>query len=174
MRRTFLKGGSAGVLLGGLVRDPAAQEAMAGPDRRRIRIGQVGVAHGHASKIAVYRESPDYEVVGVVEPDAALRSQAAMQPAFRGLTWMSREQLLNTPGLDAVLVESRVRDALEVAEACVAAGKHVHLDKPAGSSLPRFRRILAAAAEKRLLVQMGYMYRYSPAVVLLRQVLSRG
>src|SRR5262245_5254679 len=167
MRRTFLKGGSAGVVLGGLVRDPVAREATAGPDRRRLRIGQVGVAHGHASKIAVYRESPDYEVVGVVEPDAALRSQAATQPAFRGLTWMSREQLLNTSGLDAVLVETRVRDALEVAEACVAAGKHIHLDKPAGSSLPRFRRILAAAAEKRLLVQMGYMYRYSPAVVLL-------
>ncbi len=138
------------------------------------RIGQIGVGHGHASKLSVYRASPDYEVVGVVEPDAALRSRAETQPAFRGVTWMTREQLLDTPGLDAVLVETRVRDLLEAAEACVAAGKAVHLDKPAGASLPRFRRLLDTAAEKRLFVQMGYMYRYNPAVVLLRRVLSRG
>ena len=87
---------------------------------------------------------------------------------------MSREELLDVPGLEAVLVETRVRDLLDAAEACVAAGKHVHLDKPAGQSLPQFRRLLDAAAAKKLLVQMGYMYRYSPAVVLMRQVLARG
>ena len=174
VRRTFLKAASTGALLGSLARDLEAQQAPAGPGRRRLRIGQIGVGHGHASKLSVYRASPDYEVVGVVEPDAALRSRAETQPAFRGVTWMTREQLFDTPGLDAVLVETRVRDALEAAEACVAAGKPVHLDKPAGASLPRFRRLLAAAAEKKLLVQMGYMYRYNPAIVLLRQVLSRG
>ena len=87
---------------------------------------------------------------------------------------MSREELLDVPGLEAVLVETRVRDLLDAAEACVAAGKHVHLDKPAGQSLPQYRRLLDAAAAKKLLVQMGYMYRYSPAVVLLRQMLAQG
>ena len=33
---------------------------------------------------------------------------------------------------------------------------------------------LDAAQKKKLLVQMGYMYRYNPAVVLLRQMLDRG
>jgi predicted dehydrogenase len=174
VRRDFLKGGGASAFLGGLAQELAAQQAPTDSSRRRLRIGQIGVAHGHASKLSVYRASPDYDVVGIVEPDSMLRSQAARQPAFRGLTWMTQEQLLNSAGLDAVLVETRVRDALDVAEECVAAGKHIHLDKPAGSSLPRFRRLLAAAAEKRLLVQMGYMYRYNLAVVLLRQVLARG
>ena len=73
-----------------------------------------------------------------------------------------------------MLVETRVGDLLDNAEACVAAGKHVHLDKPAGESLPQFRRILDAAAKKKLLVQMGYMYRYNPAVVLLREFLKKG
>jgi predicted dehydrogenase len=87
---------------------------------------------------------------------------------------MTREQLLNVPGLQAVLVETRVRDLLDNAEACVAAGKHVHLDKPAGESLPQYRRILESARKQKLLVQMGYMYRYNPAVVLLRDFLKRG
>ncbi|MFO0871143.1 MAG: Gfo/Idh/MocA family oxidoreductase [Pirellulales bacterium] len=151
---------------------PASRGADTEPPR--IRIGQIGVGHAHASKLSVYRASPAYEVVGLVEPDPALRAQAASQAVYRDLPWFTQEQLLNTPGLQAVLVETRVRDSLAAAEACVAAGKHIHLDKPAGESLPQFTRILADARRQRLLVQLGYMYRYNPAVVLLRQFLQRG
>lgn len=140
----------------------------------KIRIGQIGVAHAHASKLSVYRASDDYEVVGVVEPDVKLRQRAESQTLYQGLPWMTREQLLNTPGLQAVLVETQVRDLLDNAEACVAAGKHVHIDKPAGESLPQFRKILDAAASQKLLVQMGYMYRYNPGIVMLRDFLKKG
>lgn len=152
----------------------AAGRATAQPAPPRIKVGQIGVGHAHATKLAVYRASPDYEVVGVVEPDEALRKRAEDQPAFRGLRWLTRDQLLGTPGLQAVLVETRVRDLLGHAEACVAAGLHVHIDKPAGESLPHLARIFAVAEQKKLLVQMGYMYRYNPAVVLLREFLRKG
>lgn len=140
----------------------------------RIKIGQIGVGHAHASKLGVYRRSDDYEVVGVVEPDDALREQASAKEPYKGLPWMTREQLLNVPGLQAVLVETRVRDLLDNAEICVNAGMHVHLDKPAGESLAQYQRILETATKKQLWVQMGYMYRYNPAVVLLRDMLKRG
>jgi predicted dehydrogenase len=151
-----------------------AAPMIAGARPSRIKVGQIGVGHGHATKLSIYRQSPDYEVVGIVEPDDRLREEAQSKDAFRGLPWMTREQLLNVPELQAVLVETRVRDLLDTAEACVAAGKYVHLDKPAGESLPQYRRILEAASKKGLWVQMGYMYRYNPAVVLLREVLARG
>src|SRR5688572_20828048 len=141
---------------------------------KRIPIGQIGVGHAHATKLEVYRRSGDYEVVGIVEPDERLRQRATGVAAYRDLPWMSEQQLLNAPGLQAVLVETRVRDLLDTAERCVAAGKHVHLDKPAGESLPQYRRLLDAAAKQKLLVQMGYMFRYSPAVVLMRKFLSEG
>jgi len=140
----------------------------------RIKVGQIGVGHAHATKLSVYRESPDYEVIGIVEPDKELRERAKEQPAFRDVPFVTEEQLLNTPGLSAVLVETRVRDLLSTAQRCIDAGKHVHLDKPAGDSLPQYRKLLDAAAKKNLLVQMGYMYRYSPAVILLRQFLRDG
>ncbi|MBW3538682.1 MAG: Gfo/Idh/MocA family oxidoreductase [Planctomycetes bacterium] len=140
----------------------------------RIRIGQIGVGHAHAAgKMAAYRASADYEVVGLVEPDPALRPRADREP-YRGVPLMTLEQLLNVPGLKAVAVETPVRDLLNYAEKCIDAGLHIHLDKPAGESLPQFRRILEAAARKHLLVQMGYMYRYNPGVVLLREFLKKG
>jgi predicted dehydrogenase len=152
----------------------AASARDARPEKPRIKVGQIGVGHAHATKLSAYRASADYEVVGVAEPDEALRKAAEKSPAFRGLKWLTREQLLATTGLQAVLVETRVRDLLDNAEACVSAGMHVHIDKPPGESLAQLKRILDAAAKKKLLVQMGYMYRYNPAVVLLREFLKKG
>src|SRR5258707_3681741 len=130
-----------------------AQPGDAGPARPRIKIGQIGVGHAHASKLSVFRQSADYEVVGIVETDEELRRKAESQAPYRGLPWMTQEQLLNVPGVQAILVETRVRDLLDTAEACVGAGKHIHLDKPAGESLPQYRRILDAATKRNLLVQ---------------------
>ncbi|WP_153558062.1 Gfo/Idh/MocA family protein [Roseimaritima sediminicola] len=167
-RRRFIAASAAGLMIS----SGGVEAADAEP--KRIRIGQIGVGHAHASKLAVYRDSPDYEVVGIVEPDDALWQRAKSQPAYRGLPRMTRQQLLDTAGVQAVLVETRVRDLLDNAEACIAAGKHIHLDKPAGESLPQFERILAAAERQGLLVQLGYMYRYNPAILLLHDFLQRG
>jgi predicted dehydrogenase len=139
-----------------------------------IKYGQIGVGHAHATKIAVYRQSPDYEVVGVVEPDPQLRRRAENHPAYRDLPFMTEEQLLNVPGLKVVGIETRVRDLLDAAETCVNAGLHIHLDKPGGESLPQFRGVLNSAASKHLAVQMGYMFRYNPGVVMLRDFLRKG
>src|SRR5436190_16097965 len=154
-RREFLRSAvvaSAGGVL--LTNANAADNVVA--NKPPIKVAQIGTGHAHASKVAVFRSSPDYEVAAVAESDPDLRQKAQSQELYRGVAWMSQEELLKIPGLQLVLVETRVRDLLKTAEACVAAGKHVHLDKPAGESLPHLRRILDAATRQKLLVQMGY------------------
>lgn len=140
-----------------------------------LTIGQIGVGHPHAKgQLRAHRGLPDFEIVGIVEPDPRLRAAAQKDPDYAGLRWMTEEELLDTPGLQGVLVETEIEKLLDTAERCVAAGKHIHLDKPAGASLPQFERLLAAAKQKQLLVQLGYMYRTNPGVVLLRKLLAEG
>jgi predicted dehydrogenase len=170
-RRTLISTATAAGLISAA---SSHRKTSAKENKPRIKIGQIGVGHAHATKLSVYRDSPDYEVVGLVEPDKELRERAGQQPAFRDLPWMTEEQLLNVSGLSAVMVETRVRDLLPTAERCIAAGKHIGLDKPAGESLPQYRKLLDAAEKQKLLVQMGYMYRYNPAVIILRQFLKDG
>ena len=151
----------------------AADESSAKPPR--IKIGQIGVGHAHAKRqLSTRRDSPDYEVVGIVEPDEELRRAAEKLPEYQGLPWMTQEQLLNVPGLQAVLVETRVKHLLDTAEACVNAGKHIHLDKPAGESLLQFKRILDSAERQKLFVQMGYVFRFNPGILLLQDLLKKG
>ncbi len=142
---------------------------------KRIKVGQIGVGHSHAAgKMEVLRNSPDWEVVGVVEADPELKAEAQQSDVYRGLQFLTTEQLLNTPGVEAVAVETEVDQLLPVAKECVSAGKHIHLDKPPGSSLAAFRELLADADRQNLVVQLGYMYRYNPGVLLLRNLLAQG
>src|SRR6266699_2419771 len=66
-----------------------ALSASADSAKPRIKIGQIGVGHAHATKLAVYRDSPDYEVVGIVEPDKDLRERAKEHSAVRDLPWLT-------------------------------------------------------------------------------------
>ncbi len=142
----------------------------------KIKVGQIGTKHAHASgKLETLRKFDElYEVIGVVEPDEKRRQQLQEDPIYRDLKWMSEEELLNTPGLQAVAVETEVRHLLPCAERCVAAGMHIHLDKPAGESLSHFKRILDDATHRSRVVQMGYMFRYNPAFQLAFRAASEG
>jgi predicted dehydrogenase len=130
----------------------------------RIKIGQIGTGHPHASgKMETMRRSVDWEVVGIVELNPERRAEAEKAAAYAGLKWMTEEELLATPGLQAVAVETEVKDLVSTGARCVAAGKHIHLDKPAGESLAEFKHLLDDATRQRLTVQLGYMFRYNPA-----------
>lgn len=147
----------------------------ASESRPRLRIGQIGTGHAHADgKLAVLRRSPDFELVGVVEPDEELRRQAAGRKDYQGVTWLTEAQLFNTAGLRAVAVETEVKDLLAAGERAVGAGLHVHLDKPAGTSLPQFRRLLDAATRQRLTVQLGYMFRYNAGFEFCLEAVRQG
>jgi len=160
-RRTFLLAATGATALAA----SHQLSADASTPKQKIRVGQIGTGHGHAAgKIATLRSLADeFEVVGVVEPDPQRREAAQRRPEYRDVAWMTAEQLLNAPGLQAVAVETAVRDLVPTARRCVEAGLHVHLDKPAGESLPDFAALLDAAASKGRAVQMGYMFRCNPA-----------
>ena len=63
--------------------------------------------------------------------------------------------------------------AVDVLSYCIEAGKHVHLDKPAGD-LKEYKYILDTARANGLVVQLGYMYRYNPAVVKCLELINEG
>ena len=148
----------------------------ANPPRGRIKIGQIGIGHNHASaKMATFRKLTEhYEVVGVVEADPAVRKKREKDPAYRGLKWMTEEELFNTKGLKAVAVETEVPELVSTGIRCVKAGFHIHLDKPGGETLEPFKELVDEAGRRGLAVQLGYMYRNNPAVQFCQRAVREG
>lgn len=135
----------------------------------RIRIGQLGTSHAHASgKMDALRSLPElYDIVGIAEPIANRQTHAEKQKSYAGLTWLTEEGLLSDTAIKAVVVETTLGDSARAALACLHAGKHIHLDKPGAQSHADFKALRLEAERRQLTVQMGYMLRYNPAFELL-------
>lgn len=140
-----------------------------------IRVGLLGTGHAHATgKLKTYQASSEWEVAGVCEPFPEFRARRENDPAYRGVPWLSQDDLLGDPTVKVVAIESHVEPNLRLARAAIEAGKHLHLDKPAGTSLPEYASLLHEAARRDLIVQMGYMFRYHHGFDFIRRALREG
>lgn len=88
-------------------------------------------------------------MVGVVEPKLKWKCERGEMAQYKDIPWLTEEQLFNTPGLEAVFVETDVPDLVPTAKRCLEAGVHIHMDKPAGYSLQEFADMLDIAREKK-------------------------
>ena len=133
----------------------------------KIKIAQIGVCHEHASgKITALRRLPElFEIVGVVDDNATSTtpkfSGKNLQP-YEGLKWMTEEEVLNYPGLQAVTVEVPNNELVPTALRCMEHNLAMHMDKPAGEDLALYRKLLDGCRERNLPFQMGFMFRGNP------------
>jgi predicted dehydrogenase len=133
-----------------------------------MKLGMLGMWHSHADGIVrQVAEHPDeFSLVGFYDPDPAVVNDRRRQWESRvaGMRVFDRpEQLLAEP-LDGVVVEGRVFENVALARLALDSGRPVMLEKPAGTSLDDFRRLVDLAQRKHLHVQMIYLFRYMSAV----------
>ncbi len=142
----------------------------------RIRLGQIGTGHAHAAgKMEAARRLTDlYEVVGIVEADDAQWLRVGARAPYDGLARLTEDELLGSTDVRAVSIETRMSDSIAAAARAVAAGKHLHLDKPGALEHAPFRAMRFEAERRGLTVQMGYMLRYNPAFELLFRAARAG
>ncbi|HQC52482.1 MAG TPA: Gfo/Idh/MocA family oxidoreductase [Lentisphaeria bacterium] len=142
----------------------------------RIKIGQLGIGHNHgAAKMAALRNLSElFEIVGVAESDPVWREKRSGLSSYTGLPFLAEEEVLQYPGLDAVLVEKDVPELIPTAMQCAAQGLHIHLDKPGGESLADFRRLLGICDSRSLALQQAYVYRYNPALRFCLKAVQEG
>jgi predicted dehydrogenase len=135
----------------------------------RLRIGFLGAVHSHAAeKLKVVRASGDWELVGVCEADAAARRQCQAQ----SIALLAQDELLAR--CQAVAVESAVEDHARHARIALLAGKHLHVEKPPADTLEALRELVALARGNRLVMQMGYMWRYHPGINAVLEAARKG
>jgi predicted dehydrogenase len=132
-------------------------------ENKKIRAAMIGTGHGHAhSKILALQSMPEYDFVGVCRPDP---QDPAIGAAFEKVRWLSAAEALDDPTIEMIACEFADAEAnLSYAQKAIDRGKFVHLDKPPGASLSGLRRLLADAKSRERVVQMGFQWRYHPAM----------
>ena len=147
---------------------------------KKINVIQIGTSHEHAEGImATLRRMTDvYNVLGVVEDQfcqtPTLKSQGWLQAGFDGLKRFTLEEELSHLEVDAYFVEVPNDDLISVAEMCLKTGKPIHMDKPVGIDLVRYKHLLDAVEAQNIPFQMGYMFRGNPAFMKLLELARHG
>ncbi|MCB1487928.1 MAG: Gfo/Idh/MocA family oxidoreductase, partial [Bauldia sp.] len=139
----------------------------------RIRIGLVGAGAimrlSHAPTITA---SDSAELVAVFDADLG-RAEAIVKD-FGGTAFDDLDRMLETPGLDAVVVATPNRFHEEGVLAAAAHGKHVLCEKPLAIDAASARLMVKACKDARVVLQVGFNQRFWAQVRIAKQLIDAG
>jgi predicted dehydrogenase len=146
-----------------------AAPILAESPRRKIKVGFLGGAHSHGlAKWKIINASPDFELLGIAEESAQVRSQYQKL----GAKLRSRDELLDTAEL--IIIESAVRDHARDAKIALNAGKHLHVEKPPTVRMNELTELVELARKNKRTLQVGYMWRYHPGFAAMFEAVRTG
>ena len=134
---------------------------------KKIRIAQIGVnRYSHALSIFnSIKTLPDiFEVVGYCLVEGEREKFEKELSVFKGYPELTLEEILNDPTIEAVTVETEEIHLTKYAIMAAEHNKMIHMEKPGGTSLEEFEKLIALVKEKNLVFHTGYMYRYNPTI----------
>jgi predicted dehydrogenase len=123
-----------------------------------LRVGIAGAGHFgryHALKAAA---SPRVRLIGIHDPDSERAKTVGWEA---GAPDMDFAPLLEA--IDALIIAAPAEAHHALAAAALRAGKHVLVEKPIASTLEQADELAALASERRLVLQVGHLERFSAA-----------
>jgi predicted dehydrogenase len=137
--------------------------------------GFMGYAHSLGWSLAPIAADAGALIVKavVVEADEERATRAADRYGWEEWSTDWREVIARSD-IDIVDIVTPPAAHAEVALAAIAAGKHVFVEKPISNDLADAITMQAASAESPVVTQVGFNYRYTPAVTFIKKMLLDG
>lgn len=136
-----------------------------------VRFAVIGLGMGH-NRAKMITETPGCELVGVCD---LVESRAKRTGDACGVPYTTdMNRWLNDDRVEVVYVMTETGRHGEVAQAALAAGKHVISTKPMDATLAACDAMVRKAEEKGLLLAVDFGRRFNTDLVTLRHVVSSG
>ena len=140
-----------------------------------IGTGFMGKAHAFAYRaaLAAFPDIPAPRLEMIADVEEGLAARAALQYGFARSSASWRD-LVNDPRIDVVSITTPNTLHKEMALAAIAAGKHVHCEKPLSPSLAESAQMVEAAEKAGVVTQVGFNYIKNPLLKLARDMVAAG
>jgi len=138
-----------------------------------VRIGVVGLVHGHVGWILGREVGQDVEMVGIAESDYNLALRLSERYGFdMDIVYASVEEMLDATQPEAVTVFSNIYDHLSATKAAAQRGIHVMVEKPLAISLDHAQKMKHAADSAGIQLLTNYETTWYPSVHYAKSMLS--
>ncbi|MDA0661067.1 MAG: Gfo/Idh/MocA family oxidoreductase [Planctomycetota bacterium] len=129
----------------------------------KLRVAVVG--GGHLGKIhaKLLLTMPSVDFLGVIEPHPAVRAEISQ---LLGVTCYPTLQTLTSP-MDAAVIAAPTQFHADLATQLLSQDIHVFVEKPLASTSVQARAITRLAAQRQLVLQVGHVEAFNPAVAQL-------
>lgn len=135
---------------------------------RSLKVGVIGVGRMGQRHCRVYANLRHAELVGVCDVSAELGRQVAQQ--YEVSFFSDVDQLLEK--VDAVSLVTPTPLHYDLAVRCLAAGKHLLIEKPIAETVEQAERLTAQAEASGLVCMVGHIERFNAAYMELKNVLE--
>ena len=129
-----------------------------------LKIGIVGLTHGHVHWILGREERGDIEIVGIVEPNQGLAERYSEQHGYpMSIVYNTMQEMINATDPEAVTAFGSIYDHLNVVEICAPLGIHVMVEKPLAVSLEHAKKMEKIAKENNIHLLTNYETTWYPS-----------
>ncbi len=135
----------------------------------RLRVAVIGVGHLGEYHVQKYQAIPRAELVGVVDTNPERLAEIAGRYDVKG--YRDHHEILDI--VDAVSLSVPTERHFEVARDVLSMGVHLLIEKPITYRLEPADALINMARERNLVLQVGLVERFNPAVVKMKSLLNK-
>jgi predicted dehydrogenase len=135
----------------------------------KVRVGVVGVGHIGREHARIYSRLPEVEFVGLCDLDGQVAEKSAQRYGVKAFP--SVQALIEE--VDAATISTPTNTHHDIAGQLLNAGRHVLVEKPIADNTEQARELIELATAKKLILQVGHIERFNPALGALEEKLTR-
>ncbi|MGV8058442.1 MAG: Gfo/Idh/MocA family protein [Smithellaceae bacterium] len=138
-------------------------------DRKKIKIGVVGIGHLGNYHLQKYSKLEDCEIVAA--SDTLIERSRKVADLYNCAAFSDHREMIGK--VDAVSIAVPTGEHHRVARDFLAAGVDVLIEKPICSTLEEADELIELAQKKNLILQVGFVERFNPAIMALGKVIEK-
>jgi predicted dehydrogenase len=137
--------------------------------KNKLNIGVIGIGHLGNYHLQKYQKLENCEIVAVADPLSDRAKKAA--DIYKCEAFTDHNAMLDK--VDAVSIAVPTGEHHKIARDFLAAGVDVLIEKPICATLEEADELIGLAKKKNLILQVGFVERFNPAIMALEKVMTR-
>ncbi len=133
-----------------------------------IKIAVIGVGHLGQHHARIYSEMSDVELVAVVDIDEERSRRIAQE--YKTSAYTEYTQVLKRVDVASIAVPTELH--YRISKDFLNVGVHILIEKPMTQTLGEADELLRLAKKKKLVLQVGHIERFNPAVSALNRIIK--